>query len=161
MENRMSLHRIIVDADACPVKVEIMTIAEQHRVQALFIASYAAYQSHSLSSSYIRSIYVDQGFQAADMYIANEARSGDIVVTNDYGLAALCLPRGCVVLTPRGKELHIGNVDELLEQRHLSAKARRAGQRTKGPKAMTLEDREKFQHELTKVLLSQQEKHSL
>ncbi|MCG7407835.1 YaiI/YqxD family protein [Paenibacillus sp. ACRRX] len=144
--------RIIVDADACPVKTEIVQAATEFQVPVLFIASFAAYQNEAEHTDIVQYIYVDQGFQSADMYIANTARSGDIVVTNDYGLAALCLPRGAWVLTPRGKELDGHNMDELLAQRHVSSKARRAGQRTKGPRAMTTLDREHFQHKLTKLL---------
>lgn len=150
--------RIVVDADACPVREEIIRVAKQADAEVLFVASYAAYRKEEQDlSDRIQTVYVDQGFQSADMYIANAARSGNIIVTNDYGLAALCLPRGAKVLTPRGSELTAHNMDELLTQRHLAGKARRAGQRTKGPKAMSEEDRLKFQHKLTKLLRLEQE----
>lgn len=150
--------RIVVDADACPVKGEIVSVAEREDVDVLFVASYAAFRTHEQwQSERIRTVYVDQGYQAADMYIANAARSGDVVVTNDYGLAALCLTRGARVLSPRGSEMTKHNLDELLTQRHLSSKARRAGQRTKGPRAMSVEDVLRFQHKLTKLLHGEQE----
>lgn len=154
----MSAVRIVVDADACPVKDEIVSIAELEHVDVLFVASYAAYRTQGQGmSKRVQTVYVDQGYQAADMYIANAARSGDIVVTNDYGLAALCLTRGAKVISPRGSEMTSQNLDELLTQRHLSSKARRAGQRTKGPRAMSGEDRMHFQHKLTKLLHGEQE----
>ncbi|MGZ9585028.1 YaiI/YqxD family protein [Paenibacillus marinisediminis] len=147
-----------MDADACPVKNEILRVAEDVGAEVLFVASYAAYVKGEQSlPDRVQTVYVDQGFQAADMYIANTARSGDVVVTNDYGLAALCLPRGAKVLSPRGTQYSAENMDELLTQRHLAGKARRSGQRTKGPKAMSLDDRLHFQHKLTKLLRSEQE----
>lgn len=150
--------RIVVDADACPVKDEIVSIAELENVDVLFVASYAAFRAQEQwKSERVQTVYVDQGYQAADMYIANAARSGDVVVTNDYGLAALCLTRGAKVISPRGSEMTSQNLDELLTQRHLSSKARRAGQRTKGPRAMSGEDRMHFQHKLTKLLHGEQE----
>ena len=150
--------RLLVDADACPVKDEIISNAATAGAEVLFVASYAAFRKEEQSlPERVQMVYVDQGFQAADMYIANAARSGDIVVTNDYGLAALCLPRGAKVLSPRGSEYSASNMDDLLSQRHLSAKARRAGHRTKGPRAMSEEDKRAFQHKLTKLLRPEQD----
>lgn len=151
--------RIVVDADACPVKNEIIAAALEHEAAVLFVASYAAFAPDwQLTNCDIHTVFVDQAFQAADIYIANAARSRDIVVTSDYGLAALCLPRGASVLMPRGGELTADNVDEYLSRRHFSAKARRAGLRTKGPRAMSEQDRISFQHKLTKLLQREQEK---
>lgn len=158
-ENMSSKLRIVVDADACPVKNEIVAAAIEMGAGVIFVASYAAFAPDwQLMNLDIHTVFVDQAFQAADIYIANTARSGDVVVTGDYGLAALCLPRGASVLTPRGSELTGDNVDEYLTRRHISSKARRAGLRTKGPRAMSEEDRENFQHKLTKLLLREQEK---
>ncbi|WP_195572707.1 YaiI/YqxD family protein [Paenibacillus sp. 1001270B_150601_E10] len=151
---------IIVDADACPVKDEIQRVSHDYHVDVLFVASYAAYMHDQPQLDRVKWVFVDQDYQAADMYIANHARSEDIIVTNDYGLAALCLPRGAKVLTPRGKELDASNLDDLLTSRHVAAKARRAGQKTKGPKPMTDDDRKFFQHKLTKLLLRLQENHA-
>ncbi|MBN3525922.1 YaiI/YqxD family protein [Paenibacillus apiarius] len=151
--------RIVVDADACPVKNEIIAVALEMGAGVMFVASYAAFAPDwQLANHDIHTIFVDQAFQAADIYIANAARSGDVVVTNDYGLAALCLPRGAYVITPRGGELTSDNVDEYLSRRHISSKSRRAGIRTKGPRAMSESDRENFQHKLTKLLRYEQEK---
>ncbi|UHA74159.1 YaiI/YqxD family protein [Paenibacillus sp. 481] len=151
--------RIVVDADACPVKQEIVAIARKLHAEVLFVASYAAF-SHDLQGQeqHVSNVYVDQSSQAADMYIANVTRSSDVVVTGDYGLAALCLPKGAAVITARGFELTSGNVEEHLDRRYYSSKARRAGLRTKGPRAMTVSDREHFQQKLTQVLLRKQEK---
>lgn len=151
---------IIVDADACPVKDEVLAVSRKYGVDVRFVASYAAYTHFPSEQELVKWVFVDQDYQAADMYIANHARSEDIIVTNDYGLAALCLPRGAIVLTPRGKQLDASNLDDLLTSRHLAAKARRAGQRTRGPRPMTEDDRAFFQHKLTKLLLHLQENHA-
>jgi uncharacterized protein YaiI (UPF0178 family) len=106
-------------------------------------------------------VTVDASDQSADLYIANALTSRDVLVTGDYGLAALGLARGAAVLTPRGKEIRETDIDGLLEQRHFSAKLRRGGTRTKGPPPFTDEDRLRFQQKLTKLLQGTQENRSL
>ncbi len=146
--------RIIVDADACPVKSEIAQVAEQFGIEVWFVASI----SHQLSPMQgVRIVQVDAGSQSADMYIANHTRKGDIVVTQDYGLAALGLAKQAVVLSNRGQRYDSELIDSLLDQRHVAAKRRRNGKYGKGPKAFTEADRNNFLHVLTKVLLAMQE----
>src|SRR5699024_1858732 len=92
------------------------------------------------------------GADAADYEILGHARSGDIIITQDYGLASLGLAKGCKVLHHKGFAYSNKNIDMLLQTRHLSAKARKAGKKTKGPKAFTDEDREEFRNLLIKTL---------
>lgn len=142
-------NRVVVDADACPVKSVIARIVQRCGASALFVSSYA----HELSPQEgVYVVAVDAGNQSADLYIANVLTSRDVLVTGDYGLAALGLSRGAAVLTPRGMVIRDDDIDGLLAQRHWSAKRRRAGKRTKGPPAFTKEDREKFQQQLTTLL---------
>jgi len=147
--------RIVVDADACPVKREIVETARSFGIGVLMVASY----DHRLEPEPgVEVKQVDRSSQSVDLYISNEVRPGDIVVTQDFGLATVALARRAVVLSNRGERYTDDTIDFLMERRHQSAKARRGGLRTKGPKAMTGEDRERFQQKLTKVLANMQEK---
>lgn len=146
--------RVVVDGDACPVKSEIARTVRECGATALLVSSHA----HVLvAEPSVEVVTVDASDQAADLYIANVLRKSDILVTGDYGLAALGLARGSAVLTPRGKEIRESDIEGLLEQRHFSARMRRGGMRTKGPRAFTDEDRDRFQQKLTTLLRGLQE----
>lgn len=145
---------IIVDADACPVKAEIEQAGRQFGVQVVLVASF----DHKMKMNPgVKVVQVDRSDQSVDLYIANQIRSGDILVTQDFGLAALGLAKGSICLTNRGQEYTDSSIDYLLERRHASAKLRRNGKHTKGPKPFTEEDRKNFLHGLTKLLKYLQE----
>ncbi|RKP55619.1 DUF188 domain-containing protein [Cohnella endophytica] len=147
-------NRVVVDGDACPVKAEIARTVRSCGATALLVSSHA----HVLvPEPSVDVVTVDASDQAADLYIANVLKGSDILVTGDYGLAALGLARGAAVLTPRGKMIGESDIEELLEQRHFSARMRRGGMRTKGPRAFTKEDRDRFQQKLTRLLGGLQE----
>ncbi|KIL41712.1 hypothetical protein SD70_04875 [Gordoniibacillus kamchatkensis] len=146
--------RIFVDADACPVKDEIAETARAFDRLAVMVASH----DHRLEPREgVQIVQVDRSDQAVDLYIANHIRRGDVLVTQDFGLAALALAKGAACLSTRGQRFEDGMIDYLLERRGESARRRRGGQRTKGPKAFTAGDREQFLHGLTKLLQQQQE----
>jgi len=146
--------KIVVDADACPVKAEIAETAGALNVPAVMVSSY----NHRLPDyPGVTNVQVDASDQSADLYIANRIARGDVLITGDYGLATIGLAKGARVLSPRGMLYTDENIDRLLEERHYSAKRRRAGGRTKGPKPFTAEDRNRFQQVLTKVLRDLQE----
>ncbi|WP_407944988.1 YaiI/YqxD family protein [Paenibacillus albicereus] len=147
--------RIVVDADACPVKREIMDIAYPLGVPVLMVSSY----DHRLEPEPgLEIAHVDRSSQAADLYILNRVRVGDIVVTGDYGLAAIALAKGAEVIGFRGHRYRDETIDSMMARRHEQSVIRRSGGRTKGPKAMTAEDRAAFQQKLTKLLQRRQEK---
>lgn len=146
--------RIVVDGDSCPVKQEIADTASVFAVPVLMVASF----DHLLKESEgVEVARVDRSSQSADLYIANHIASGDIVITQDYGLAALAIAKCCDVLSPRGESLDSGNIEYLLERRHFQAKARRAGKHSRGPRPFTPEDRQHFQQKLTKLLRQRKE----
>ncbi|GIP20522.1 YaiI/YqxD family protein [Paenibacillus sp. J22TS3] len=146
--------RIVVDGDSCPVKSEIVFAGRKFQVPVIMVSSY----DHVLQPGEgVTVVQVDRSSQSADLFIANIIVSGDVVITQDYGLAALALAKSCAVLSPRGESYHSGNIDYLLERRHFNAKARRGGKHSKGPKPFTDLDRESFLQELTKVLSRMQE----
>lgn len=147
--------QIIVDADACPVKREIVETAELYGAKVTMVASY----DHRLASESdaVTVVQVDRSGQSADLYIANCISRGDIVVTQDFGLATIGLAKGAVALSNRGQIYTDETIDFLLDRRHSQAKRRRRGIYGKGPRPFTVEDRNAFLQTLTKVLLRLQE----
>lgn len=144
---------IYVDADACPVQNETITIAGNFDIPVILVKSFSHF-SHDELPPFVETVYVDHGADSADMEIMRRAQRNDIVITQDYGLASLLLGKGCHVIHHKGFLYTNKNIERLLATRHLSAKARRAGKRTKGPKPFTDEEREKFQQLLLKVVQS-------
>ncbi|RFU65739.1 YaiI/YqxD family protein [Peribacillus glennii] len=154
MQKDVELHQsgheqtIYVDADACPVKAEILQCAKLHEVPVCFVASY----KNMMNEPEGKWVYVDAEKEAADIYIANAVKKGDIVVTADTGLAATLLYKSVYALSPRGKVYRDNNIAALLDMRYQSAKLRRQGKHTKGPKAFTKQDRSNFITTLSKIL---------
>lgn len=134
---------IFIDADASPVQAETINIAETYNLRVFVVKSYAHF-SHDPTPEHVEVIYVDSEKDAADFAIAKRIKRGDIVITQDYGLASICLAKKCFVIHHKGFSFTAENIDRLLAIRHKSAQARRAGMRTKGPKPFTDEDRKKF-----------------
>ncbi|WP_128896074.1 YaiI/YqxD family protein [Longirhabdus pacifica] len=146
---------IYVDADACPVKQEIIETAQLFSATVKMVASY----NHLLEASpHVELIQVDASDQSADLYIANAANKQCIVITQDLGLAALAISKKSQVISFRGSLYHVDNIDRHLVSRHEKAKLRRRKIYTKGPKPFDLKDRINFQQSLTKVLKKMQEK---
>jgi len=135
--------KIFVDADACPVQSELIDIAEDYRFEVTLVKSYSHYSIQPLPS-HVDVVYVDKGADMADFEIIKLAKQGDMIVTQDYGLASLALGKGCHVMHHKGFMYTKHNIDRLLSNRHANQVARRAGHRTRGPKAFTQEDRDKF-----------------
>lgn len=146
--------KIIVDADACPVKPEIIDAARRFDVPVLMVASF----DHRLDEQPgVTVVQVDRSDQSADLYIANHIAPGQILVTQDFGLATIGLAKRAIVLSNRGQQYTEETIGFLLESRHEHAKRRRNGKFGKGPRPFTRQDRENFLHTLTKVLREQQE----
>jgi uncharacterized protein len=135
--------KIYVDADASPVKDIVIEVAKGFHIPVVLVKSISHF-SHDEEVDGVDTVYVDTGADAADYRIMQLAERNDLIITQDYGLASLGLGKGCLVLHHKGFAYTNKNIDQLLQTRHLSAKARRSGQKTKGPKAYTDEDRKKF-----------------
>lgn len=144
--------KIFVDADASPVQNEVITIASEYNIAVTLVKNYAHF-SHEENPPHVETIYVDKGADVADFEIIKLTEQKDIVVTQDYGLASLCLGKGCQVVHHKGFQYTNENIDRLLSSRHASAMARRGGHRTKGPKPYTDEDRQKFNRLLHRVII--------
>lgn len=143
--------KIYVDADACPVKDIIIDEGMNRGFEVVLVTSISHFSLQSYPPE-VKTIYVDNGKEAADYRIMQLAKSGDIVITQDYGLASLVLAKGCFVMHHKGFFYTNKNIDDLLQSRYLSQQARKAGQRTKGPKAFTKEDKEIFREKFIQIL---------
>ena len=141
--------RIIVDADGCPGKHLIEKAAKENSIELIMYCDI----NHVLSSDYASIRYVDSGFQTVDMKVANEAKLNDIVITQDFGVAAMVLAKGSFAIGPKGHIYDDGNIEKLLFERHLSGKLRRSGGKTFGPKKRTNADDEKLYNNLIKLIL--------
>ena len=141
--------KILVDADACPRSVLQICIrlGRKYNIPVWTVASF----DHRIESDH--PIVVGDDFQEADMKIVNLAEAEDVVVTGDWGLAAMVLAKGAKCLSPTGREYHPEKMDFLLEERDLKTKFRRGGGRTKGPGKRTTEDDRRFGISLEKVFL--------
>jgi uncharacterized protein len=151
--------KIYVDADASPVKDIIIAVAKEFDIPVVLVKSIDHF-SHEEKTDGVETVYVDAGADAADYRIMQLARKNDMIITQDYGLASLGLGKGCLVLHHKGFAYTNENIDQLLQTRHLSAKARRSGQKTKGPKPFTDEDRKKFKVLLERTLQANSKKGS-
>ena len=140
--------KILIDADGCPVVAITERIARKNQIPCVIICDSA----HIFSSDYCKVITTDVGADSADMLIANMAQDGDIIVTQDYGLAAICLAKGASAVNQNGLIYSENNIDSLLFSRHAGKKARRAGQRIKGPKKRTAEQDEEFAKALSSLI---------
>ena len=125
--------KIIIDADACPVVDITVGKAKERGLECIIVCD----NTHSIEKDGAKTIVVDKGADSADCRIANITEKGDIVVTQDYGLAALVLGKGGKALNQNGLVYTNDNIDNLLFTRHISKKERMAGNRTKGPKKRT------------------------
>ncbi len=140
--------RVIVDADACPHNCLSILRNEQQNYgyRLITVASF----NHNIDNA--EHIIVGNEKEAADIAVINRVRKGDLVVTQDWGLAALVLAKGGLALSPNGIIYRDENMDFKLEERSLKAKIRRAGNRTKGPSARQGKDDMRFHKSLTQLL---------
>ena len=141
--------RILVDADACPVRREAKRAAEEFAVEIIFFANQAQEVDDGSRGEFVR---VGDGSDAADFAILTRCDAGDVVITDDFGLAAMALGKGAAALSSRGRRFRPEEMPQLLQQRHAAAKARRAGLRTRGPRGLKPDDRRRFVRSLSELL---------
>ena len=140
--------KILVDADGCPVVNSTIACAKQAGVKVLLICDTA----HEFRREGAETITVSKGADSADFRLVNLIGAGDIVVTQDYGLAAMALAKQARVLNQNGMRYTDENIGALLLARHTARKIRRGGGRLKGPAKRTKEDDEAFLEALTALL---------
>ena len=141
---------IYVDADACPVKTEVETVATRRKVTVKMVSNGGIRPS---PNPLIESVFVSEGADEADKWIAGNAGPGDVVVTNDIPLAAKCVEAGAGVLKPNGEALTPRNIGETLAMRDLAADLRAADPfRQGGGRPFSKADRSRFLSALDRAL---------
>ena len=140
--------KLVIDADGCPVVALAVKTAEKYGVRCVLVCDTA----HTFSNVPAEIITVSQGADSADFRIVNLLDAGDIVVTQDYGLAAMCLAKNATTINQNGLVYSEKNMDELLLSRHIHKKVRRAGGRMKGAKKRIKQQDESFDKALTVLL---------
>ena len=141
-------YKVLVDADACPVINQTIKICQKYKVPCLLVCD----DSHFMQKDGAETITVSKGADSVDFALVNRVKSGDIVITQDYGLAAMSLSKGATVLHQDGFEYDSSNIQGLLMQRHINAKIRRNSGRTKGPKKRSAEQDNAFLNSLETIV---------
>ena len=142
--------KILVDADACPVVRIVEQTAERYKIPVVLLCD----TNHVLQSSYSEIKVIGAGADAVDFALVNQCGKGDIVVTQDYGVAAMILGKGAHGIHQSGKWYTNENIDQMLMERHLAKKARmgKGKHHLKGPAKRTVEDDERFQESFSKLI---------
>ena len=142
--------KIFVDADACPVVRIVEKIAEKYEVSVALLCD----TNHILSSDYSEVVIVGAGADAVDFKLISLCQQGDIVVTQDYGVAAMALGKKAYAIHQSGKWYTNENIDQMLMERHLVQKARRGSSKNhlKGSRKRTTEDDERFAESFERLL---------
>ena len=141
---------ILVDADACPVVRETESLARRFGLPMTILCD----EHHLMYSDYAQVRHVSSGADAVDIALMNLCRRGDIVVTQDYGVAAMALGKGAYAIHHSGKRYTDDNIDLMLMERHLAKKARRASAKhhLRGPAKFPEEDRRRFSDALEHLI---------
>lgn len=142
--------RIYVDADACPVVKITEQVARKYELPVTLLCD----TNHILTSDYSEVRVIGAGADAVDLALINLCQAGDIVVTQDYGVAAMALGKKAYVIHQNGWQYNAGNIDILLMKRHMAKKARRSKKKLhlKGPAKRTDEDDDKFATGLIRLI---------
>lgn len=140
--------KILIDADGCPVVDITVNIASINKTECIILCD----TSHIFERVGVKTITVSKGADSVDFALVNLVENGDIVVTQDYGLAAMCLARKAAVINQNGREYTDDNIEALLFERHTAKKIRNSGGRLKGPSKRTTEQDEAFRRKLTSLI---------
>lgn len=141
--------KVLIDADACPVVDIAVTLCAQHEVTCILLCDTA----HEIRREGAKTLVFDKGADSVDFALVNRVAAGDIVITQDYGLASMCLARGARILHQDGWEYTRDNIEGLLFQRHAARQYRAAGGRTKGPSKRKASQNQAFSAALEKLLV--------
>ena len=141
---------IYVDADACPVVGIVESLAEKYNIPVTLLCD----TNHIIYSDYSEVITVGAGADAVDYKLINMCHKGDIVVSQDYGVAAMALVKGAYAIHQSGTWYTDENIDRMLMERHLNKKARRASHKNhiSGPRKRTDADDEHFAQSFEKMV---------
>lgn len=141
--------KIAIDADACPVTRIAERVAQEYGIPVVLLCD----TNHVLSSDYSEIRVIGAGPDAVDIALINLCERGDIVVTQDYGVAALALGKGARAIHQSGRWYTDGNIDAMLMERHMAKEARRRGKHhLKGPAKRTPQDDARFEASLRRLI---------
>ena len=142
--------KIYVDADACPVTRIVEKLAKKYEISCVLLCD----TNHVLTSDYSEVVIVGAGADAVDFKLISLLSKGDICVSQDYGVAAMALGKGCYAIHQSGRWYTNENIDQMLMERHLAKKARRSSKKNhlKGPSKRTPEDDRRFEESFERLI---------
>lgn len=140
--------RILIDADGCPVVDIIVRLAKRHHIECIILCD----TSHVFKKEGATTLTFSKGADSVDFALVNLVQNGDVVVTQDYGLAAMCLARDAMPLNQDGMEYTADNIDALLLARHTAKKIRTSGGRLKGPSKREASQDRAFEEKLNNLI---------
>ncbi len=136
--------RILIDGDGCPVVDLTIKISRKFNIEVIIMCD----TSHIFNKDGAKTMVFSKGADSVDFALINLLKKDDIVITQDYGLAAMAINKASYVINQNGLIYSNENIDRLLYSRHISKKIRKSGGRTKGPKKRTNEDDLNFERTL-------------
>ena len=139
--------RILIDGDGCPVVDLTIKISRKFNIEVIIMCD----TSHVFNKNGAKTMVFSKGADSVDFALINLLKKDDIVITQDYGLAAMAINKASYVINQNGLIYSNENIDRLLYSRHISKKIRKSGGRTKGPKKRTKEDDLNFERTLTEI----------
>jgi len=140
--------KILIDADGCPVVDITVKLGQKYNIETIIMCD----TSHIINKVGVETIVLSKGIDSVDFALVNKVSKGDIIVTQDYGLAAMALSKGGHPINQNGMIYSNENIDQLLFKRHLSKKIRNSGHKIKGPKKRSKENDIKFKNSLTLLI---------
>ena len=142
--------KILIDADGCPVVDITVSIAKQFNVECVILCD----TSHIFKKDGAKTITVSKGADSVDFALVNMVQKDDIVITQDYGLAAMCLAKQAVLISQDGMLYNDDNIGALLSARHTAKKIRLSGGRLKGNSKRTVSQDKEYEQMLIKIILN-------
>ena len=149
----MVLMKIYIDADGCPVVNLTVAMAKEYDLEVIIVKNYA----HEITSDYATVVTVDIAADSADYYIINKIQKGDIVVSQDYGVAAITLAKEAICITQNGLVISNDNIDGLLHSRHMNQQLRKSKKHYSKIKKRTNQDNINFEHKLRGLITKKQD----
>ena len=140
--------RILIDADGCPVIKQTIDTAKRYNIKVIIFCD----TSHIINNDYAKTITVSKGADSVDFALVNQIIPDDIVITQDYGLAAMVLSKKGKAITQNGLIITDNNLNMLLTSRYENKKLRMSGKHTKGPKRRTADNDKAFVTALEKLI---------
>ena len=140
--------KILIDGDGCPVIDIAISVAKKFNIEVVIMCD----TSHIFNKEGAKTMGFSKGADSVDFALINYLEKEDVVITQDYGLAAMAMNKASYVINQNGMIYNDENIDRLLYSRHISKKIRKSGGKTKGPKKRTKEDDINFEKTLNEIL---------